>query len=240
MFNWKRFWPINYKRLYARFQSTAAKESRVCYLFGSNIYCANLHTPKHHLVIEIYIFGLLLGGLGCGSNISPLSTSLKYWLLPSHRGGTTCGSRRIGCQTVQGTCNSTCYKFLSKRHLFHNFTCVSFEQPWWDQWCDLVPGETKRKMLPHWWATWWSPQLSPHPVGNLSGCTFWHLWSCKPEERGLGGVLWLWCDHLCLANLPNWYASCDQGQEVEYTLRSKTLKQPPLQKLKPNLSSIQS
>ena len=149
MFNWKRFWPINYKRLYARFQSTAAKESRVCYLFGSNIYCANLHTPKHHLVIEIYIFGLLLGGLGCGSNISPLSTSLKYWLLPSHRGGTTCGSRRIGCPTAQGTCISTCEGFPPTTQLSNTlYLCIFWAGmvrsivwlgPWWDQEKNAAP-----------------------------------------------------------------------------------------------------
>ena len=72
------------------------------------------------------------------------------------------------------------------------FTCESSGQPWSGQWCDSVPDVTTRRTLHHWWATWWSPQLSPHPVGNLSGCTFWHPWSCKPEERGLRSVLWSW------------------------------------------------
>ena len=204
---------------------------RTTYLFCTNIYCSNLHTPEHHLE-KVWSWWRK-----SSAKILPLSTSQKYWLLPSHREGTTYGSRRTDCQTAQETLSST----QSTKCILSSFlTCESSGQPWSGQWCDSVPDVTKRKILPHWWATWWSPQLSPRPVGNLSGCTFWHLWSCKPEERGLGGVLWLWCDHLCLANLPNWYASCDQGQEVEYTLRSKTLKQPPLQKLKPNLSSIQS
>ena len=152
---------------------------------------------------------------GCDINILPLSTSLKYWLLPSHRGGTTCGSRRTGCQTDQGTCNSTCEESPSTKYL--PITCVFFGQPWWDQLCDLVPGETKRSMLPRWSATWWSPQLSPRPVGNLSGCTSLHPWFCTPE-RG-GGASWQKCVfYLCLTNLPNRYTSGYQGQVVEYTL----------------------
>ena len=205
---------------------------RTTYLFCTNIYCSNLHTPEHHLE-KVWSWWRE-------------SSASKSYLYQPVRSTDSCP--HIG--KVQHTVPEEPIVRLLRKPKSANsqqyapcppfFTCESSGQPWSGQWCDSVPDVTTRRTLHHWWATWWSPQLSPHPVGNLSGCTFWHLWSCKPEERGLGGVLWLWCDHLCLANLPNWYASSDQGQEVEYTLRSKTLKQPPLQKLKPNLSSIQS
>lgn len=166
----------------------------------------------------IYIFGLLLGGWGCGSNISPLSTSLKYWLLPSHKGGTTCGSRRIDCQTDQGTCISTCEKFppitqLSNTLPVHflgshgEINCVT--------WSLVRPRE---KCCP-----------TGQQLGDLDNSLLVRLVTSKaahlnPREsvhlRGRGKLTRrCFCDnHLCLANLPNWYTSGYQDKVVEYTL----------------------
>ena len=72
-------------------------------VWHQHIQCESPHSQTSPGDRNIYLACFSRGYWGCGSNISPLSTSQKYWLLPSHREGTTYGSRRTDFQTAQET-----------------------------------------------------------------------------------------------------------------------------------------
>ena len=74
-------------------------------------------------------------------NCVPLSTSLKYWLLPSRKEGTAYDSKRIDCQTDQGTwtariLQSKSYILSVFQHLCTFWAAIVRSIVWLGPWCD--------------------------------------------------------------------------------------------------------